>query len=109
MLYSLNGLRYALASAAAFRQEASIISIATVGLLFLPLSLEWKGLLFLAMAVVLVVELLNSAIEAVVDLVSPEYHVLAKHAKDLGSSAVLVSLILAMVLWGTAIFRLMSP
>ncbi|MDL1984034.1 MAG: diacylglycerol kinase [Deltaproteobacteria bacterium] len=67
----------------------------------------WKGLLFLATTVVLVVELLNSAIESVVDIASPEYHVLAKRAKDLGSAAVLLSIVLAVVLWIVAIFRIL--
>jgi diacylglycerol kinase (ATP) len=66
-----------------------------------------KGLLFLATTVVLVVELLNSAIESVVDIASPEYHVLAKRAKDLGSAAVLLSIVLAVVLWSVAIFRIL--
>ena len=79
-----------------------------VFLLFLPLSLFWKGLLFFATTSVLVVELLNSAIESVVDIASPEYHDLAKRAKDLGSAAVLVSIVLAIVLWGVAIFIILE-
>ena len=105
--YSLNGLRFAISNEAAFRQEACIVVIVSVALLFLPLSLVWKGLLFLATTVVLVVELLNSAIESVVDIASPEYHVLAKRAKDLGSAAVLLSIVLAVVLWSVAIFRIL--
>jgi len=102
--YSLNGLRSAISNEAAFRQEVCIAVVLLVVLLFLPLSLLWKGLLFFATTSVLVVELLNSAIESVVDIASPEYHDLAKRAKDLGSAAVLVSIVLAIVLWGGAIF-----
>ncbi len=102
--YSLNGLRIAISSQAAFRQEACIAVIASVALLFLPLSFPWKGLLFFATTAVLVVELLNSAIESVVDMVSPEYHVLAKRAKDLASAAVFASIVFAVILWGSAIF-----
>ncbi len=105
--YSLNGLRFAISNEAAFRQEACIVVIVSVVLLFLPLSLVWKGLLFLATTVILVVELLNSAIESVVDIASPEYHVLAKRAKDLGSAAVLFSIVFAVVLWSVAIFRIL--
>ena len=105
--YSLNGLRFAISNEAAFRQEACIVVIVSVALLFVPLSLVWKGLLFLATTVVLAVELLNSAIESVVDIASPEYHVLAKRAKDLGSAAVLVSIVLAVGLWSVAIFRIL--
>jgi len=106
--YSLNGLRLAISNEAAFRQEACIAVVLLVVLLFLPLSLLWKGLLFFATTSVLVVELLNSAIETVVDIVSPEYHELAKRAKDLGSAAVLVSIVLAIVLWGCAIFIILQ-
>ena len=104
--YSINGLWFAIRNEAAFRQEACIVVVFLVVLLFLPLSLLWKGLLFFATTSVLVVELLNSAIEAVVDIASPEYHDLAKRAKDLGSAAVLVSIVFAIVLWGGAIFTI---
>lgn len=106
--YSLNGLRFAISNEAAFRQEVCIAIVLLVGLLFLPLSLFWKGLLFFATTSVLVVELLNSAIESVVDIASPEYHELAKRAKDLGSASVLVSIVIAMVLWGVAIFIILQ-
>ena len=76
--------------------------------MFLPLSFVWKGLLFFATAAILVVELLNSAIESVVDLASPEYHLLAKRAKDLGSAAVFISIVIAVVLWGSAIFIILQ-
>ena len=106
--YSLNGLRFAISNEAAFRQEICIVVFVLVVLLFLPLSLFWKGLLFFATTSILVVELLNSAIESVVDIASPEYHDLAKRAKDLGSAAVLVSIVLAIVLWGMAIFIILQ-
>ena len=106
--YSLNGLRFAISNEAAFRQEICIVVVVLVALGFLPLSLFWKGLLFFATISVLVVELLNSAIESVVDIASPEYHDLAKRAKDLGSAAVLVSIVLAIVLWGVAIFIILQ-
>jgi diacylglycerol kinase (ATP) len=106
--YSLHGLRHAISNEAAFRQEALIVAIALIALIFLPLSFVWKGLLFYATASLLVVELLNSAIESVVDMVSPEYHLLAKRAKDLGSAAVLVSIVIALVLWGSAIFMILQ-
>ena len=106
--YSLNGLRFAISNEAAFRQETCILVVLLVVLGFLPLSLFWKGLLFFATTFVLVVELLNSAIESVVDIASPEYHELAKRAKDLGSAAVLVSIVLAIVLWGVAIFIILQ-
>ncbi|TKB24120.1 diacylglycerol kinase [Desulfopila sp. IMCC35006] len=101
--YSLDGLRSTFATEAAFRQEGCLVAICLLALIFLPLSHEWKGLLFFATATVLVVELLNSAIESVVDLSSPDYHLLAKRAKDIGSAAVLVSIALTVFLWIAAL------
>jgi len=105
-LYSMDGLRYAVRKEAAFRQELIAIAVLMVVLYFLPLSLVSKGVLFLATLLVLIVELLNSAIESVVDIAAPEYHVLAKRAKDLGSAAVMISLVLAGLLWIGAILSL---
>ena len=106
--YSLDGLRSTLATEAAFRQEVCFVAIALVLMFFLPLSNEWKGLLFLATTAVLVVELLNSAIESIVDLASPDYHFLAKRAKDIASAAVFVSITLALLLWSGAVFSIIS-
>ena len=105
--HSLDGLRFAISNETAFRQEACIVVFLLIVLLFLPLSLSWKGLLFFATTSILVVELLNSAIESVVDIASPEYHDLAKRAKDLASAAVLGSIVIAIVLWGGAIFMIL--
>ncbi len=75
-------------------------------LYFLPLSLEMKLLLFGANSIVIITELINSAIESVVDLVSPEFNEHAGNAKDIGSAAVLLSLLLAATLWLGALFSL---
>lgn len=105
-LYTLKGLGHASAHEAAFRQELVLTGTLCLVLIFLPLSMIWKGLLFFATAQVLIVELLNSAVEAVVDLVSPDYHDLAGRAKDMGSAAVFISLLLAGILWIMALFSL---
>ncbi len=97
-LYSLNGLRFALTKETAFQQEACVYLILLVILFFLPLSILFKCVLFFANTLVLIVEILNSAIESIVDMTSPDYHDYAKHAKDLGSAAVLMSITLAIVL-----------
>ncbi|RJR22798.1 MAG: diacylglycerol kinase [Nitrospiraceae bacterium] len=103
-LYSINGLCFAFKNEASFRQEIFFFAVLSVILFLLPLSIAFKCLLFVAHTIVLIVELINSSIESIVDMTSPEYHVLAKHAKDLGSAAVLISLILAIVLWASAIY-----
>jgi diacylglycerol kinase (ATP) len=72
--------------------------------LFLPTSGTGKSLMIASVVVVLIVELLNSAVEATVDRVSLEHHRLAKRAKDIGSAAVLLSLINVVVVWLLVLF-----
>lgn len=102
VVYSLNGLRVAFTREAAFRQETCIYVLLMIVLCFLPLSTVFKSVLFFASTLVLIVEVLNSAIESIVDMASPEYNEFAKRAKDLGSGAVFISILLAVVLWGWA-------
>ena len=102
---SWSGLRLAYSGESAFRQELWLAAP------LLPLSFwlgqDWGQIALLAGSVVLVliVELLNSGIEAVVDRVSFEWHELSKRAKDLGSAAVLLSLLLCAGIWGAALFQ----
>jgi diacylglycerol kinase (ATP) len=105
--YSVSGLRAAFNKEAAFRQEVVLYVFFLPALYFLPVSGVLKALLFLTNTVVLIVELLNSAIEATVDIASPEYHNLAKQAKDMGSAAVLLSISLSLILWGYAILSVL--
>lgn len=102
--YSLSGFRAALRHEAAFRQEVTLFVVLLPILLLLPSDGMSKCLLLLVNTLVLIVELLNSAVEAVVDKVSPEFHELAKRAKDMGSAAVLLSLIIAAVVWATVLY-----
>lgn len=102
--YSLQGLRAAWGEKA-FRQEACLASV------MLPLSLwvgrNWVEVALLAATVVLVLvaELLNSGIEAAIDRIGPELHDLSKRAKDLGSAAVLLSLLLCAGIWTAALYQ----
>ena len=104
----MNGLRFAFTNETAFQQEACIYLILLVILLFWPLSILFKCVLFFANTLVLIVEILNSAIESIVDMASPDYHDFAKRAKDLGSAAVLMSITLAIVLWLCAIYLIIA-
>ena len=107
-LYSLNGLRFAITKETAFRQEMGVYLILLVILYFLPLSILFKCVLFFANTLVLIVEILNSAIESIVDMTSPDYNDYAKRAKDLGSAAVLMSITLTVVLWLCAIYLVLT-
>ncbi|MBS0308911.1 MAG: diacylglycerol kinase [Proteobacteria bacterium] len=104
--YSIEGFKTAWKMEHAFRQELALMVIATVVALLLPVSALHKLLLIAVFVLVLVVELLNSAIEAVVDRVSLERNPLSKNAKDLGSAAVFLSLSLAAATWGVIVWPL---
>jgi diacylglycerol kinase (ATP) len=97
--YSLEGLRAAWAGEAAFRQELVISALLTPVALLLSVSLAEKILLIGVLALVIIVELLNSAIEAAVDRDSLEINPLGKRAKDVGSAAVMMALMLAAGTW----------
>lgn len=97
--YSLAGFRAAYKHEDAFRQEVMLAAILIPLALWLPVALIGKALMMASVLLVIIVELINSAIEATVDRISLENHDLAKRAKDIGSSAVLVSLINVIVVW----------
>ena len=95
------GVVYAFEEESAFRQElALLIALAPVAL-FLPISPIEKCGLIASLIMVLVVELLNSSVEAAVDRISFDHHDLSKRAKDFGSAAVMLALLIAVLLWIT--------
>ena len=98
--YSLQGLRAAWRHEAAFRQELTLAILLLPAAWWLARGALEFALLVATLLLVLVVELLNSSIEAIVDRVGMERHELSGRAKDLGSAAVLLSLVLLAVVWG---------
>ncbi|HEX9179006.1 MAG TPA: diacylglycerol kinase [Burkholderiales bacterium] len=102
--YSMEGLRAALRHEDAFRQEVILAAILIPVALLLPATGVGKALMAGSVLLVLMVELLNSAVEAAVDRISYENHELAKRAKDIGSAAVFVSLVNVPIVWGLVLF-----
>lgn len=98
--YSMAGLRAAFVHEDAFRQETLLALILIPLALWLPASGIGHALMVGSVLLVLIVELLNSAIEAVVDRVSLENHALSKRAKDIGSAAVFIALLNVAGVWG---------
>lgn len=98
--YSMDGLRAAYTGEDAFRQETLLAALLIPLALWLPVSGLGKALMIASVLLVLAIELINSAIEAVVDRVSLDPHPLSKRAKDLGSAAVLLALINVAAVWG---------
>ncbi len=102
--YSLEGLRAGW-NEKAFRQEA-IAAVVLVPLSFW-LGRSWVEVALLAgsVVIVMIVELLNTGIETAIDRIGPEWHDLSKRAKDMGSAAVLLSLLLCVGIWSAALFQ----
>lgn len=97
--YSWKGFCAAWKNEAAFRQEGCAAVIAIIVACWLDVDTITRVLLISSVAVVMVVEILNSAIEAVVDRIGSEMHELSGRAKDMGSAAVLLSIIIAIFTW----------
>ena len=102
--YSRDGLAAAWKNEAAFREEILLASITMPLAIYLGKTGVERALMLGSIVLILIVEILNSAIEAVVDKASPERHELAKRAKDMGSAAVLFSLINAAVIWACVLW-----
>ncbi|MBF0279638.1 MAG: diacylglycerol kinase [SAR324 cluster bacterium] len=97
--YSWAGLKAAYHYEAAFRQEFVLACLLVPIACLLPIGITLRALMVLSVILVLIVEILNSAIEAVVDRISQEQHILSKRAKDMGSAAVFLSLINLLGMW----------
>jgi diacylglycerol kinase (ATP) len=102
--YSMAGLAAAYRNEDAFRQEVWLAVILIPLALLLPVSAVGKALMVASVLLVVVVELINSALEATVDRISLELHHLAKRAKDIGSAAVFVALVNVVAVWGLVLF-----
>lgn len=102
--YSLKGIHYSWKNEAAFRQEALLACILIPSAFWLGDSPTEVALLVLCVFIVLIAEVINSGIEAIVDKTTPEMHPLAGAAKDCASAAVFFSLCATVAVWGIIIF-----
>jgi diacylglycerol kinase (ATP) len=100
---SLAGLRDAWRHESAFRQEVLLAAVLIPAACLAPATPVEKALLIASVLLVMIVELLNSSVEAAIDRISFDHHSLSKRAKDIGSAAVFVSLVLLGVVWGVVL------
>jgi len=100
LFYSLAGFKAAWKHEDAFRQEALLAAVLIPLAFILDVAAIGRALMIASVLLVLIVELVNSAIEATVDRISLENHALAKRAKDIGSAAVLIALLNVLAVWG---------
>lgn len=102
--YSIQGLKSAFKHEAAFRQELLLFAILAPIACYLDVSQIERILLIAPLVLVIIIEIINSAIEAVVDRIGSEKHELSGRAKDMGSAAVLVALFLTAYIWIEILF-----
>lgn len=103
--YALSGLKDILLTESSFRIQVLVFIILTIFLLFSSILLKFKIILFLSLFIPIIAEIINSAIERVVDLVTLEHHEMAKRAKDVGATIVFMSIFVTILIW-TSIFAL---
>ena len=103
--YSWAGLKAAWRNEEAFRQEALLCATLVPLALWLGHSAVERALLIGSLLLVVIVELLNTGIEAAIDRIGPEWHELSKKAKDMGSAAVLLALCLCGAVWAAALYH----
>lgn len=104
LFYTLDGLRAAYRHEDAFRQEVWLAALLVPVTFLLPVSGMGRALMIASVLLVLIVELVNSAIEAAIDRISLEHHNLSKRAKDIGSAAVMIALINVIATWALVLF-----
>ena len=97
--YALSGLRITFKNEMSFKLEILVAIPILIAIYFVEFTVIEKTMLLATLFLTLIVELLNSAIENVVDIATMEYHLLAKNAKDMGAGAVFVSISLHVICW----------
>ncbi len=106
--YAFEGLWEVFWQESSFKIEAILSLIVWIVLLFIDIPFWAKCTLGLSPLIILIVEVANSAIERVVDLVTQEYHPLAKKAKDAGAAMVLLSVVFTILIWSATIWTLLT-
>lgn len=102
---SWQGLIFAYREESAFRQELVLLLVLSPIAIVLPVSLLEKALMIGSLLMILVIELLNSSVEAAIDRISFEHHDLSKRAKDFGSAAVMLTIFIALIIWVAVIYQ----
>ena len=103
--YTWDGLRAAAKHEEAFKQELMVVVPLSIAAWFVPVPAYERALLFAVLQLILIVELINSANEANTDHISLERHPLAKRAKDMGSAAVFLTIVIAASTWAAVLWN----
>ncbi|MFA5214500.1 diacylglycerol kinase [Sulfuricurvum sp.] len=103
--YALNGLIEVTQNEPSFRLQILLFTVGMISAWCLPLSFEYHAILAVSLFIPVIAEIINSAIERTVDLVTFEHHELAKRAKDAGAALVFLSLAMLASIWGLTLYR----
>ncbi len=101
--YAVEGLIEVIQNESSFKLQVLLFFVMSIGAWMLPVDFAYKAILQTSLFIPIMAELTNSAIERTVDLVTKEYHILAKRAKDVGATLVLLSLIVTAFIWGAVL------
>lgn len=102
-IYALEGLIDITKNETSFKWQILMLIVFSIIAWNLPISFGYASILFISLFLPILAEIANSAIERVVDLVTDDYHILAKNAKDAGAALVIVSLFVTLLIWGTTL------
>ena len=103
--YSFDGFKSVFETEEAFKQELFLCIFLFIVIILLKITYLEKLLLISSLFFIIIAELINTAIEVVIDRISDEYHILSKKAKDIGSLLVLIAFIYATIVWGVIIYN----
>ena len=106
--YALNGLKEVLSNEKSLRIELIVVALIWISLIFIDIEAHYRAILGISTLLPILVEFINSAIERCVDLVTQDYHEMAKKAKDAGSASVFVSIVITSLIWAYCIYEIMS-
>ncbi len=102
--YAVEGFVDIVKNETSFKWQLLMLFVMGIVSLVLPISFTQSSILFISLFIPILAEVVNSAIERVVDLVTQDYHILAKQAKDVGATIVLLSLIVTSLIWGAVLY-----
>jgi diacylglycerol kinase (ATP) len=106
--YAMYGMKELILNETSFKIELFIATILWIGLFFVEINFTYKMILAISLFLPLIAEAINSSIECVVDLVTLDYHDMAKKAKDIGSGVVFLSFITTILIWGSVIYLILK-
>ena len=104
--YAISGLKEVVSNETSIKVELIVVLFIWISLIFVDIELHYKAILGISSLLPILIEFINSAVERCVDLVTQDYHEIAKQAKDAGSAAVFVSIVITALIWAYCIYEI---